>query len=215
MTGDGLPTGLPDAAATSPATVWIAAAGRGDERALEAVFTVLRRRLLRSVALRTGRRPADRDPEVEDVVQEALLQALREFEPGRFATSGELLRWIAAVAMNDVRDRARGRNARAGQRELPSAWASILGDDGRPTPLEDVHENELEAATDRALAGLGDEDREILLLRNFEGLSAREIAARLGLRTEEAARARVLRARRRLEKALAPFLDDASGQPMG
>ncbi|MEM6571757.1 MAG: sigma-70 family RNA polymerase sigma factor [Planctomycetota bacterium] len=206
MSADEPPSGLPDAAATSPATEWIAAAGRGDERALDVVFTVLRRRLLRIVALRTGRHAGDRDADLEDVVQEALLHALRELHADRFATSGELLRWITTVAMNDVRDRARGRRIRPDGKGLPDAWASILGDDGRPTPLDRVYENELEEATDRALAALDDEDRELLLMRNYEGLSAREMAALLGLRSEEAVRARVHRARRRLQEALEPFL---------
>jgi RNA polymerase sigma-70 factor (ECF subfamily) len=56
-----------------------------------------------------------------------------------------------------------------------------------------------------ALANLGDRDREVVLLRHWDGLTPREIAGVLEV-TSVTARARLHRAGRRLERALAAAL---------
>jgi RNA polymerase sigma-70 factor, ECF subfamily len=56
-----------------------------------------------------------------------------------------------------------------------------------------------------ALAELGDRDRELVLLRHWDGLTPREIAGVLQV-SSVTARARLHRAGRRLERALAAAL---------
>ncbi|MBK8975879.1 MAG: sigma-70 family RNA polymerase sigma factor [Planctomycetes bacterium] len=196
-------TGLP----TPPDPARLTALLGTADRDVGPLFAELRRRLLRIVALRTGRDVEALDPEVEDIVQDALLQALQSFDPTRFATGGSVMRWLVTIAMNDVRDRARWRAVRRDLERLRTELASCLRDGAEAGPLANVHRSELERATDAALAALAPEDREALLLRCYEGLDAHELAEALGLRTPEAARARVHRARRRLEARLHRHLD--------
>ena len=63
-----------------------------------------------------------------------------------------------------------------------------------------------------ALARLGEGDRELMLLSVWDGLPAREIAVVLGVNSV-ATRARLSRARHRLERALRAELDSASERP--
>ena len=60
-----------------------------------------------------------------------------------------------------------------------------------------------------ALAGLGDHDRELLLLIAWEGLKPAEVAEVLGVRPGTLA-VRLYRARRRLSAALAAHAEDVS-----
>ncbi len=195
-------TGLPDARSTGVVTRCVRAAASTDSNgeALDRLFAEVRLRLLRIVAVRTGVPVDGLDPDVEDIVQDALLVASTEFDPGRFPTGGALMRWLVTVAMNDVRDRARWRRVRARLEPLRTAMCSRLGDEGRGAMQ--VEYRELERQTDGALAQLDPADRELLLLRCYEGLSARELAEALEIPSEEAVRARVARARRRLAEIL-------------
>jgi RNA polymerase sigma-70 factor (ECF subfamily) len=73
--------------------------------------------------------------------------------------------------------------------------------DGEPEPLDWLLADERRGLVRKALARLGDQDREILLLKYSENWTAAEIAHRLGLRLP-AVEARLHRARSRLRAAL-------------
>jgi RNA polymerase sigma-70 factor (ECF subfamily) len=68
-------------------------------------------------------------------------------------------------------------------------------------PSEAARRQELKERVRAALAALSDQDREVLVLRHLEQLSACEAAAVLGL-TEAALKSRALRAMQRLRKRL-------------
>jgi RNA polymerase sigma-70 factor (ECF subfamily) len=74
-----------------------------------------------------------------------------------------------------------------------------------PTPEEDLAGREVATALDRAIAALDPAHREVLLLRDVEGLSAAEVASVLGVRVE-AVKSRLHRARVAVRNALAPVL---------
>jgi RNA polymerase sigma-70 factor (ECF subfamily) len=75
--------------------------------------------------------------------------------------------------------------------------------DHERTPASAAIQQELERRLHTAIAGLNEDDREVILMRHFENLSNQEVAVELGL-TEAAASMRYLRALRRLRAALAP-----------
>ncbi|HEX6853401.1 MAG TPA: sigma-70 family RNA polymerase sigma factor [Candidatus Polarisedimenticolaceae bacterium] len=126
-----------------------------------------------------------RDDEARDVCQETFLRVLdraRHYRPGaKFST------WMYQIALNLCRDRAR-RNRR---------WDRILvhprpaADDPAPEPAAVAPEDEqpeaaLEAeerraAVRRVLESLPTEQREVVVLKEYEGLKFREIAEVLGL----------------------------------
>ncbi len=121
----------------------------------------------------------------EDLTQETFLRALG----ASYNANGYERAWVFQIARNQARDHLRS-HARAG----PAA------------PLSDDHAIQasdpgLALQLDAALATLGDDDREIFLLKEVGGLAYAEISAACGL-TPDAVRSRLHRARLALRKQL-------------
>lgn len=145
-------------------------------------------RAILAYALRRVKNPED----ASDVVAETFLVAWRRLDEVPLGR-GERL-WLYAVARRVAANirRAEGRRTRLSER-----LAETL-----PTELANPPEPGGEAAGAlRAMAGLGDEERELLLLVTWDELSPSEAAKVLGL-TQLAARSRLHRARRRLRGLL-------------
>jgi RNA polymerase sigma factor (sigma-70 family) len=130
--------------------------------------------------------------EAEDAVQQTFLNAHRSLRKGTVPHAEAA--WMYAIAANVCRERHR------------SAWrrsrVEVVSDDGlvgeRPAP-EHSHE-ELAGVAD-ALAELTENQRRAILMREWQGLSYREIAAELSL-TEGAVETLLFRARRSLAQKL-------------
>ncbi|MHC5537187.1 sigma-70 family RNA polymerase sigma factor [Singulisphaera rosea] len=156
----------------------------------------------------------ERRVDASDVVQEVLLKADQRL--GDYLRNPAIpfplwLRQIARDHMIDEHRRHRGAARRSMDREQSLAIAAFADRssavlmaelrDPNPTPAADALRRELERRFQEALGRLGDDDREIILLRHFEQLSNGEIARLLGL-SEPAAGMRHLRALRKLRAIL-------------
>lgn len=133
------------------------------------------------------------DPEdAADVVAETFLVAWRRL--GEVPVDSGARLWLYAVARRVIanRNRAERRRTRLGERLAESLRTELAT---RPAPGGEA------AEVLRAMGELGDEDRELLLLVSWEGLSPGEAAAVLGV-SSLAARSRLHRARRRLRALL-------------
>ena len=135
-------------------------------------------------ALRRVDEPAD----AADVVAETFLVAWRRLGD---VPEGEAARgWLLGVARRVPANHRRGERRRDG-------LADRLAREVMAVPVErDGHE-----VVRRALARLGDEDRELLLLAGWEGLAPAEIAKATGT-LAVTVRSRLHRARRRLRAEL-------------
>lgn len=179
----------------------LARAQAGDRAAVEALVERHAPTVLRFVrTLCRGARDAD------DVAQETLLSMVRGLPSVRGDAS--LSTWLYAVARNAC---ARNRRRRVGE---PLALDTLDGPEGESVPeLADPgrspEEAAASAAVDRALTAAIDAlepgAREVLVLRDVEGLSAAEVAKALDL-TESAVKSRLHRARLSVREALAPVL---------
>lgn len=113
--------------------------------------------------------------EAEDLVHDVFLEAWRQagsFDPAR----GSVRAWL----LMRLRSRALDRRKSAGYRRVSSLDSGELGADlERDVPTEDPAFAPDRAAVRRALAALPEEQRVVLTLGYFEGLSSAEIAARL------------------------------------
>jgi len=113
--------------------------------------------------------------EAEDVLQEVFLQVWRraaDFDENR----GRPFTWLVTLARSRGIDRlrtlgARERVATAGARDEADAVSDAASDAFRSEQRE---------AVNNALAQLPDEQKRLLLLAYFDGLSQSEIAARVG-----------------------------------
>jgi RNA polymerase sigma-70 factor (ECF subfamily) len=187
-------------------------AAGGDRSARGALWQRHRPRLRRLVALRLDPRLAARvDP--SDVVQDTLAQADRRLDDYLRDRPLPFYPWLRQLAGDRLAD-AHRRHVRAARRSVtreqgalpPLADASALELAGRLAaatagPSEAARRHELRDRVRAALAALPERDREVLVLRHLEQLTAREVAAVLGL-TEAGVKSRALRAMQRLRALL-------------
>jgi RNA polymerase sigma-70 factor, ECF subfamily len=156
---------------------------RGDESA----FRELYRR--HSVALYrlAVRLLGGSDPEAGDVVQETWCRVLEAFP--RYNGSSPLRTWLAGVVVNCCREHVR---SRVQSRNVPT-----LGLVFKVNPLE----QELQLDLRRALAGLPQGFREVLVLHDIDGYTHEEIATILGI-APGTSKSQLSRARRALRGEL-------------
>lgn len=164
----------------------------------QAQFSRLYREQGRTVLAYALRRVKDRE-DAADVVAETFLIAWRRL--GEVPAGADARLWLYAVARRVIANlhRTERRRSRLGRRLAESLRTELA-----TRPAQDGEA----AEALRAMAGLGEEDRELLLLVSWEGLSPSEAAKVLEV-SSLAARSRLHRARRRLRT----LMED--GKPTG
>jgi RNA polymerase sigma-70 factor (ECF subfamily) len=175
----------------------IARARRGDREALEAVLATVA-----PSVHRFGLRMCKNVHDAEDVLQDTLLNVakhLADFE-GRSSLSS----WVFALTRSACARKRRGLKNRPPVPDERVAETPDLA----PSPEARAADQELASALSRALDGLSDEHREVILLRDVEGLSAPEAASAVGI-SVDALKSRLHRARDALRTALRPLLEPA------
>ncbi|MBI5836933.1 MAG: sigma-70 family RNA polymerase sigma factor [Candidatus Eisenbacteria bacterium] len=148
------------------------------------------------------------ETDAEDVMQGVLTAVVRNLDTFRGESS--LTTWAYTVARNAC-TRFRRRAASAPDRfeslDAPGSEESgplQVADPGED-PAERVERGELRAMLEQAIAALPAPQREVLLLRDVEGMPARDVGHVLGL-GERAVKSRLHRGRIALRRALAPYL---------
>jgi RNA polymerase sigma-70 factor (ECF subfamily) len=148
-----------------------------------------------------------RDSEdAKDVLQETLLAVARNVKDFRGASS--VSTWLYTIARSFcIKKRRRSRFAPEREEPLdlgPEGEAARIPDPGRG-PDESLAGRQIESALERAIGELDPMYREVLLLRDVEGLTAPEVAEVMGL-TVEAVKSRLHRARLAVREKVAPLL---------
>jgi RNA polymerase sigma-70 factor (ECF subfamily) len=180
----------------------------GERQAFERLFARHRSYLREIVAMRLD--PVLRarvDP--SDIVQETQLEAYRRLEDYLRRRPMPFRLWLRKTAyhrLHKIRRRHAAAARRAVEREvpLPDRSSLVLAQQllaPGSTPSQQLSRRELTRLVRQALARLPDADREVLLLRTFEGFSHQEIGCILEIDTA-AARKRYGRALLRLRKLL-------------
>jgi RNA polymerase sigma-70 factor (ECF subfamily) len=173
-----------------------ARAALGDRAALDAVLAAASPSIRRFTA-RMCRTPAEADDAAQDTLL-AVSQHLGEFE-GRSAFST----WLFTLARTACNRRQRTLKGAPPVEDSPD-----LREDAGPGPERLAERQELRETLDLALRTLQRDQREAVLLRDVEGLSANEAAEVLGI-SVEALKSRLHRARTALREALRPTLEGA------
>jgi RNA polymerase sigma-70 factor (ECF subfamily) len=179
-------TVLPAISADDDAMRQVAA---GDSSALALLFERHKERLFGFLYHLTGDRALS-----EDLLSETFLRVYRA--RGRYRHGNGFTPWLLAIARNlalgELRHRGAAKRAHERLQREASAWEDPCWDAAGDDTRERVRE---------ALQKLPEEQRSALLLKEYQGLSYREVAQVLGC-TEEAARARTYRGRLALRDAL-------------
>lgn len=144
------------------------AIGRGDAQAFEALYGRYRRRLY-NLILRYVQDAAL----AEDLYQEAFLRLLRAAP--RWRPRARLSTWLYRVALNLCIDHARKRRESVLD---PAAAEALL--DRRPGPQDHLQASQTAQWLRAEVARLPAEQRAVLLLRVYGGLSEREVAEVVG-----------------------------------
>jgi RNA polymerase sigma-70 factor (ECF subfamily) len=179
-------TVVPQAGLESTLTL-LARARLGDRMALESIaerYQVALKRFAR------GRLPASTRGlvETDDIVQMALMSALRRIDDFEPQFRGSLLAYLRAAVLNHIRDEIRRAQRRPVTAQLSADMSTQLpGSD--PDPLQAVI-----SRYDAALAELPADQQEAFMMRIEMNCSYREIADAMGRPSSESARMLVRRA---------------------
>src|SRR5690348_4406582 len=143
--------------------------------------------------------------DAQDIVQEASLRAFRYFAGFRGTAASEGRAWLLAIVRNTARTwRDRNRhNTQAATFDEEQHSDAIAGDHPEAAIVRQSEDEAVRAAIDR----LPTEFREVIVLRELEGLSYKEISDVAGVPVGTVM-SRLSRARRRLEEALCPASED-------
>jgi RNA polymerase sigma-70 factor (ECF subfamily) len=197
-----------DGAASATDAELLAAARQGDAAALEALLVRYQPHLYRF-----GLRMCGNEDDAGDVAQESLISMARSL--GDFRGDASVSSWLYTIARSFcIKKRRRSKFAPAREESLDASGEDLarrLADPG-PNPEQAATNQELHHALVGAIDGLEPAQREVLILRDVEGLSAPEVARVIGI-SVEAVKSRLHRARVAVRQALAPVLGSVAGEP--
>jgi RNA polymerase sigma-70 factor (ECF subfamily) len=178
----------------------LANARAGDRAALERLLELHQRRVFRF-----GLKMCGGEDDAKDVLQETLLAAARGIHDFRGASS--ISTWLYTIARSFCIKRYRTSKFAPGQLEsladVPREAHDVA--DVRRGPEEVAAGEQVKRALQNAIASLDPMYREVLVLRDVEGLSAPEVAEIMDL-TVEAVKSRLHRARLNVRAQIAPVL---------
>lgn len=182
----------------------LAAARQGNTAALETLLVRYQPHLYRF-----GLRMCGNAEDAGDVAQESLISMARSVRD--FRGDSSVSSWLYTIARRFcIKKRRRSKFAPTRDESLDAPATDVAQHlaDPRPNPEETATNQQLATALTRAIDALEPSQREVLVLRDVEGLSAPEVAKILGI-SAEAVKSRLHRARVAIRQDLAP----AFGRP--
>ena len=118
----------------------------------------------------------------DDIFQETFIKAVRVIDEGRYTDNGRFLSWILRIAHNQVIDHFR---AQKQNRQLNEAEAGydVLGTLrlAERTVEDEIVCEQIASDVRRMVELLPDEQREVVRMRYYSGLSFKEIAEQTGV----------------------------------
>ncbi|HEY8258962.1 MAG TPA: sigma-70 family RNA polymerase sigma factor [Gemmatimonadales bacterium] len=140
------------------------------------------------------------DADADDVVQEALLRAFRYFGGFRGEQASQSRAWVLAIVRNMASTWRRRRRADEAATEFDETVHSAAVDGEHPAA--ELERQDSRETLAQALDGLPPNLREVIVLREIEGLSYKEIGEVVDVPIGTVM-SRLSRARKRLQEALA------------
>jgi RNA polymerase sigma-70 factor (ECF subfamily) len=177
----------------------------GNERTFDTLVRRYQRQVANIIYLTMGTREG-----LEDLAQEVFVRVHRSL--GRFKFDAAFFSWLYRITVNVCIDELRKRRVR---RALSLDFLAESGDIRLQELQENVGPAELMVREERrhlvlqALQRLPAAHRQILVLREYEGLSYQEISDTLAI-SVQAVKSRLFRARDDMHRLLSPLLGDES-----
>jgi RNA polymerase sigma-70 factor (ECF subfamily) len=149
------------------------------------------------------------ETDVEDAAQETVIKVYQNLD--KFRGDAQFRTWVLSIARNEGLGRLRKIGSRredsldAETDESSGDYTPAILTSWREIPAEALEQKELGAILRKAIEGLPEIYRNIVLLRDIEEMDIRQTAAVLGI-SEAAVKVRLHRARAMLQRHLAPQL---------
>jgi RNA polymerase sigma-70 factor (ECF subfamily) len=200
-------TGHAEAAPETDDLELVRRAQAGDRAAFRRLFDLYHRRVYQ-MAVAMLRHPQD----AHDVVQEAFVRVHRHLPD--FQGNSSFYTWLYRISMNLVYDQLRRRKTqravdyddtigRAEEGAEPSPLAPVVD---KADPGRTAARKELAGQLQAALDTLPEHHRQVILLREVEGLSYEEIAKIMSV-PKGTIMSRLFHARRKMQRALAGYVE--------
>lgn len=179
---------------------------RGDRSAFDLLFVRYQHKILSLV----GRFFSDPE-EIEDIAQEAFVKAFRALP--NFRGESAFYTWLYRIAINTAKNHLAVRSRRPAGVDIDVEDAQLLDGahalrDGEG-PEASLARDQLAAEIERGIAGLPDDLRSALALREFDCLSYEQIAAIMECPVGTV-RSRIFRARETIDQRIRPLLERQS-----
>ncbi len=191
-------------AGSEPERELVALAVAGDEAAFEKIM-----RRHNQLLFRTARSILKSDEGAEEAVQDAFLRAWLALDS--FRADSKLSTWLVRIVTNEALGRLR--RAKIHTIPLDDAMTSpdpkmqlALADTPSHGPEQSTQRAQLRAVIEQQIDLLPDDFRTVFMLRDVEGLAARDVADALGIPVATV-RTRAFRARKLLREGLAGSVD--------
>ena len=177
----------------------VKAAANGSESAFEALVTE-NQKLVYNVALKLTGNSED----ALDVSQETFLKAYRNLSAFRFES--RFSAWLYRLAYNASMDLLKKRRSTVSltAEDEEGEERELAITDEAPTPEESLEREEMRRAVREAVARLPEDKREIIVMREFSGMSYSDIAGALGIE-EGTVKSRISRAKTALAEILSEY----------
>ena len=149
------------------------------------------------------------ETDVEDAAQETVIKVYQNLD--KFRGDAQFRTWVLSIARNEGLGRLRKIGSRredsldAETDESSGDYTPAILTSWREIPAEALEQKELGAILRKAIEGLPEIYRNIVLLRDIEEMDIRQTASVLGI-SEAAVKVRLHRARAMLQRHLAPQL---------
>ena len=118
----------------------------------------------------------------DDIFQETFIKAVRVIDEGRYTDNGRFLSWILRIAHNQVIDhfRAQKQNRQLNEAEAGyDVWGTLRL--AERTVEDEIVCEQIASDVRRMVELLPDEQREVVMMRYYSGLSFKEIAEQTGV----------------------------------
>ena len=144
----------------------------GNEDSINVLLNRHRKRILDYIYMMVKNRDV-----ADDIVQETLIKVVRFVQEGRYTENGKFLSWVLRIAHNQVIDYFRRKKQRNNVSEGDAGY-DILNNQkfSDHTVEEKLITNQIETDVRKLIDFLPPEQKEVVLMRYYMGLSFKEIA---------------------------------------
>jgi len=152
--------------------------------------------------------------ECQDITQDAFIRAYRAL--ANFRGDAQFYTWLYRIAVNTAKNHLVASKRRPPTSDIAAEDAEHFSGAGRlhdnDTPEHQLLRQEMEAIVTGTVAGLPDELRQAITLREVDGLSYEEIAQLMQCPIGTV-RSRIFRAREAIDQKLRPLMDNQRVRP--